>query len=392
MFVDEITIKVKGGDGGPGALSFHREKYLPKGGPDGGDGGKGGDVYVVGDENLETLNFYHSKKKLVAESGSQGQGNRKSGRDGADLYIRVPLGTCVYNADTGKFLGEILSPSDKLLVAKGGKGGRGNSNFLSNRYRAPQVAEKGEPGEEVRITLVLKSITDVAIIGLPNSGKSTLLSLLTNAKPKIAEYPFTTTEPVFGVFDTGLRLVRLVEIPAIIEGSHRGSGLGNKFLKHAERARVLLLLFEKEEDLDIIKTELSLYNDNLLKKDIITFHKDDIYSESRLETLKDRITDIFDSLKLSVPLSLEEERLSIEMEPLSIEKIGETFYVSSKDLAKDLRRIDFTQRDHHLLLNPLIKRYGLLDALRRNGAKEGDRVIIEGIPFVMLEGRIKYEF
>lgn len=392
MFIDEVIIKVKGGDGGPGALSFHREKYLPKGGPDGGDGGKGGDVYIIGDENLETLNFYHSKKKLIAQSGSQGQGNRKSGKDGADLYVRVPLGTCVYNADTGRFLGEILSSLDKLLVARGGRGGRGNSNFLSNKYRAPQVAEKGEIGEEVRISLILKAITDVAIIGLPNSGKSTLLSLITNAKPKIAEYPFTTTEPVFGVFDTGLRLIRLVEIPGIIEGSHRGSGLGNKFLKHAERARVLILLFEREEDLEVIKTELSLYNDNLLTKDIITFRRDDIYNTDRIETLKNRISDIFNSIKYPTPISLEEEKLSIEMEPISIKKMGETFYVYSKDLAKDLRRIDFTQRDHHLLLNPLIRRYGLLDALRRSGAKEGDKIVIEGIPFVMLEERIRYEF
>lgn len=392
MFIDEVVIKVKGGDGGPGALSFHREKYLPKGGPDGGDGGKGGDVYIIGDENLETLNFYYSKKKLIAQSGSQGQGNRKSGKDGADLYIRVPLGTCVYNTDTGRFLGEILTPLDKLLVAKGGKGGRGNSNFLSNKYRAPQVAEKGEMGEEVRITLILKAITDVAILGLPNSGKSILLSLLTNAKPKIAEYPFTTTEPVFGVFDTGLRLVRLVEIPALIEGSHRGSGLGNRFLKHAERARLLILLFEREEDLDIIRSELSLYNDSLLKKDIITFRKDDIYDADKLEALKNKITGMFNSLKYSTPLSLEEEKLTIEMEPLSIRKVGETFYVHSRDLAKDLKRIDFTQRDHHLLLNPLIRRYGLLDALKRNGAKEGDKVVIEGMAFIILGERIKYEF
>ncbi|MCX7796426.1 MAG: GTPase ObgE [bacterium] len=392
MFIDEVTIKVKGGDGGPGALSFHREKYLPKGGPDGGDGGKGGDVYVIGDENLETLNFYRSKKKLIAQSGSQGQGNKKSGKDGVDLYIRVPLGTCVYNTDTGRFLGEILLPSDKLLVARGGRGGRGNSNFLSNKYRAPQVAEKGEMGEEVRITLVLKAITDVAIIGLPNSGKSTLLSLLTNAKPKIAEYPFTTTEPVFGTFDTGLRLIKLVEIPAIIEGSYKGLGLGNKFLKHAERASLLILLLEKEKDLEIIKTELSFYSDNLLTKDIIIFYKDDIYDTDKLETLKNKITDMFTTFRYSTPISLEEERLSIEMESLSVKRIGETFYVFSKDLAKDLRRIDFTQRDHHLLLNPLIRRYGLLDALKRSGAKEGDKVIIEGVPFIMLEERIKYEF
>lgn len=390
MFVDEIVIKVKGGDGGPGALSFHREKYLPKGGPDGGDGGKGGDVYIIGDENLETLNFYHSKKKLSAESGSQGQGNKKSGKDGEDLYLRVPLGTCVYNVDNGKFLGEILSPYDKLLVAKGGRGGRGNSNFLSNRYRAPQVAEKGEVGEEVRISLVLKAITDIAIIGLPNSGKSTLLSFLTNARPKIADYPFTTTEPVFGVFDTGIRLLKLVEIPAIIEGSYRGFGLGNKFLKHAERARLLILLFENEKDLDVLKSELSHYNETLLKKDIIVFSKDDIFIEDKIESLRNRIIDAFSS-KSSIPVSLENERIDVEMEPLSIEKIGRTFYISSRDLAKDIRRIDFSQRDHHLLLNPLIKRYGLLDALRRNGAEEGDKIIIEGIPFILLGGRIRYE-
>lgn len=390
MFVDEVSIIVKGGDGGPGALSFHREKYLPKGGPDGGDGGKGGDVYVIGDENLETLNFYLSKKRLIAESGSQGQGNRKSGKDGEDLYLRVPLGTCVYNSENQKLLGEILSNNDKILVAKGGKGGRGNSNFLSNKYRAPQVAERGEPGEKVKITLVLKSIVDVAILGFPNSGKSTLLSLITNAHPKIRDYPFTTTEPVFGVYDNQIRLIKFVEIPAIIDGSHRGLGLGNKFLKHAERASVLLIIFNEEREVEIVKKELALYDESLLKKSIITFPRSDLFVENRLEELKAEILKLLSSSK-EVLSYVESENLDVEIQPIYVEKIGDTFYVSGSDLVRAIRRIDFTQRDHHLLLNPLIRRFGLLDALRRNGVKEGDKVIIEGVPFTMLEGRIKCE-
>lgn len=390
MFVDEVTLIVKGGDGGPGALSFHREKYLPKGGPDGGDGGKGGDVYIIGDENLETLNFYLSKKRLSAESGSQGQGNRKSGKDGEDLYLRVPLGTCVYNSESGRFIGEVLSNNDKILVARGGRGGRGNSNFLSNRYRAPQVAEKGELGEKVKITLVLKSIVDVAILGFPNSGKSTLLSLITNAHPKIGDYPFTTTEPVFGVLDTEIRLIKFVEIPAIIDGSHKGQGLGNKFLRHAERATILLIMFNEEREIEIIKNELSYYSEALLKKPIVTFPKVDLFIENRIEELKEEIISLLNYSK-ETPSSAGDEYLNIELQPLSVEKIGDTFYISSNDLVKAMKRIDFTQRDHHLLLNPLIRRFGLLDALKRSGAKEGDKVIIGGIPFTMLEGRIRCE-
>jgi len=170
MFIDSVQIKVASGKGGDGMVHMHREKYRPRGGPDGGDGGKGGDVYITGDRDLETLNFYLSKKRLSAGSGSQGQGNRKSGKDGEDLYLRVPLGTCVYNSENGRFLGEVLFQDDKILVAKGGRGGRGNSNFLSNKYRAPRVVERGETGEKAKITLVLKSIVDVAILGFPNSG------------------------------------------------------------------------------------------------------------------------------------------------------------------------------------------------------------------------------
>jgi len=390
MFVDEVNIIVSGGDGGPGALSFHREKYLPKGGPDGGDGGKGGDVYITGDRDLETLNFYLSKKRLSAGSGSQGQGNRKSGKDGEDLYLRVPLGTCVYNSENGRFLGEVLFQDDKILVAKGGRGGRGNSNFLSNKYRAPRVAERGETGEKAKITLVLKSIVDVAILGFPNSGKSTLLSLITNAHPKVGDYPFTTTEPVFGVLSDKVRPVKFVEIPAIVDGSHKGLGLGNKFLRHAERASVLLIMFNEEKEIEIVRNELSYYSEDLLKKSTVTFSKNDLFIENKIEELKEEILKLLDYSK-EVFSSKEDKQSDVELQPLYIEKIENTFYVSSNDLIRAIRRIDFRQRDYHLLLNPLIRKFGLLDALKNSGAKDGDKVIIGGIPFTMLEGRIRCE-
>lgn len=389
MFVDEVILVVKGGDGGPGAISFHREKYYPKGGPDGGDGGKGGDVYIVGDKNLDTLNLYLSKKRFSAESGSPGQGDRKSGKDGEDLYLRVPLGTCIYNSEDGRFIGEILSHNEKIRVAKGGRGGRGNSNFLSNKYRAPQVAERGESGEKIKITLILKSIVDIAILGFPNSGKSTLLSLLTNAHPKIEDYPFTTTEPVFGVLDSELRPIKFVEIPALIEGSHKGKGLGSKYLRHAERASILIVVFDEEKEIEVVKNEISYYSESLLKKPIVTFPKKDLFTESKIEGLKEEIIRLLDSSRETPPLK--EDRISVELQPLSVEKIGDIFYVSGSDLIKAIRRIDFTQRDHHLLLNPLIKRFGVIDILKRSGAKEGDKVIIGGVPFTMLEGRIRYE-
>lgn len=389
MLVDEVNITVKGGNGGPGSLSFHREKFLPKGGPDGGDGGKGGDAYIVADENMDSLHLYISKRKLEAESGTQGQGNKKTGKNGKDLFIGVPLGTCIYS-DTGRFLGEILSKSDKILVARGGRGGRGNSNFLSNRYRAPEVAERGELGEEVRFHLILKFLVDVAILGLPNRGKSTLLSLLTNAHPKIAEYSFTTTEPNFGVLDTGINFIRFIDLPAIVKDSYKGVGLGNEFLRHGERASIILILFDKEEEIKIIKDELELYNKTFLNKHIISFPTRDLSNMDRLNSLKDEIIDSFNKI-IPKASSIETSEYIVEMEPVVIEKINGKFYVKSRELSKDIGRIDFTQGDYHLLLNPLFKRYGLLEALKRHGATDGTKVFIEDIPFTIVEGRMYCE-
>ncbi|MGB9682633.1 MAG: GTPase ObgE [bacterium] len=388
MFVDEVNIIVKGGDGGHGALSFHREKFLPKGGPDGGDGGKGGDVYIVGDENIDSLRLYISKRNLEAESGTFGQGNNKSGKNGKNLYVGVPLGTCIYSEN--RFLGEVLSKSDRILVAKGGRGGRGNSNFLSNRYRAPEVAEKGEPGEEVRLHLILKSLVDVAIVGFPNRGKSLLLSLLTNAHPKIADYPFTTTEPNFGVLDTGINLIRFVDLPAIIKGSYSGLGLGNKFLRHGERARIIVILFETREEIEIIKEELSLYNRDFLEKHMILVPREDLSSEEKLSSLREEIIRLFNAARGRIS-STEDSEYIVEMEPVVIEKRNGRFYIKNKSLSKDIGRIDFNQRDYHLLLDPLFRRYGILDALKRYGATEGSKVFINDIPFVVSEGRIRCE-
>lgn len=388
MFVDEVNITVKGGSGGPGALSFHREKFLPKGGPDGGDGGKGGDVYVVANENMDSLRLYISKRNLEAESGSQGEGNRRSGKNGKDLYVGVPLGTCIYSDN--RFLGEILSKSDRILVARGGRGGRGNSNFLSNRYRAPEVAERGEPGEEVKLHLILKSLVDVAIVGLPNRGKSLLLSLITNARPKIADYPFTTTEPNFGVLDTGIRLIRFVDLPALIKDSHNGIGLGNKFLRQGERASIVLILFDKEEEIEVVKQELGLYDEVFLEKHIITFPTKDLSESDRILSLKNEIINLFNTIKPKAS-SFEHLEYTVEMEPVVIEKRNGKFYVKSKELSRNIGRIDFTQRDYHLLLNPLFKRYGILEALKRYGATDGSKIFIEDIPFTMVEGRIHYE-
>lgn len=388
MFVDEVNIKVKGGDGGPGALSFHREKFLPKGGPDGGDGGKGGDVYIIADENMDSLRLYLSKRSLEAESGAFGQGNNKSGKNGKNLYIGVPLGTCIYSDN--RFLGEILSKRDSVLVARGGRGGRGNSNFLSNRYRAPEVAERGEPGEEVRLHLILKSLVDVAIVGLPNRGKSLLLSLVTNAHPRIADYPFTTTEPNFGVLDTGIKLIRFVDLPALIKDSHKGAGLGNRFLRHGERASILVVLFDREEEVELVKEELGLYDKRFLDKEMVLFHTPDLSSKDKISVLKEEIVRLFNATTSKIS-SVEDSEYTVEMEPVVIEKKDGRFYIKSKDLSRDIGRIDFTQRDYHLLLDPLFRRYGILEALKRYGATEGSKVFIDDIPFTILEGRIRCE-
>src|SRR5215211_3676280 len=282
MFIDQVKIHVKSGKGGDGMMHFRREKFIPLGGPDGGDGGKGGDIILEVKSTLNTLSSYRQNQKFRAEDGVKGGPSQMSGRYGNDLILYVPPGTVIFDADTGELLGDLTKPGEKLTVLKGGRGGRGNQHFATSRNQVPQTAEKGEPAQEKRVRLELKLIADVGLIGVPNAGKSTLLTVLTNAKPKIASYPFTTLEPNLGVANIDINTtVVLADIPGLIEGASQGVGLGHDFLRHIQRTRVLVHLLDglSEDpiaDYSQINSELSLFDPNLGKKpQIVALNKID---------------------------------------------------------------------------------------------------------------------
>ena len=282
MFIDQVEIHVKSGKGGDGMVHFHREKFIPRGGPDGGDGGKGGDVILEVKSTLNTLSSFRQNQKFKAEDGVKGGPSQMSGRYGNDLILYVPPGTVIFDADTGELIGDLTQPGQQLTILKGGRGGRGNQHFATSRNQVPRTAEKGEPAQEKRIKLELKLIADIGLIGVPNAGKSTLLSELTNAKPKIAPYPFTTLEPNLGVanIDDNTTVV-LADIPGLIEGASQGAGLGHDFLRHVQRTRVLIHLLDglSEDpvaDYSQINSELSLFDPNLAKKpQIVALNKID---------------------------------------------------------------------------------------------------------------------
>jgi GTP-binding protein len=286
MFADHVRIHVAAGDGGDGSRSFRREAHVPRGGPDGGDGGDGGDVILVAEPGMTTLGDFRRRRHVRAKPGGRGPGRKAHGRNGHDVVLPVPPGTVVRaaegNGEPGAWLGELLVPGDRLVVARGGRGGRGNVHFVTPTHRAPTHFEKGQPGEERWIELELKLIADIGLIGVPNAGKSTLLSVLTNAKPKIAPYPFTTLEPNLGVanIDDHTTVV-LADIPGLIEGAAHGAGLGHDFLRHIQRTRVLIHLLDglSEDpvaDYSQINSELSLFDPNLAKKpQIVALNKID---------------------------------------------------------------------------------------------------------------------
>jgi GTPase len=272
MFTDQVVIHVKSGKGGDGMVHFRREKFIPRGGPDGGDGGKGGDVIFEVKTTLNTLSSFRQNQKFKAEDGVKGGPAQMSGRYGSDLILYVPPGTVVFDADSDELIGDLTKPGETLTVLKGGRGGRGNQHFATSRNQVPRTAEKGEPAQEKHIRLELKLIADIGLIGIPNAGKSTLLSVLTNARPKIAAYPFTTLEPNLGVanIDDDTTVV-LADIPGLIEGASQGAGLGHDFLRHIQRTRVLVHLLDglSEDpvaDYSQINSELSLFDPNLARK------------------------------------------------------------------------------------------------------------------------------
>lgn len=274
MFIDEASITVSGGDGGNGVTSFRREKFVPKGGPDGGDGGHGGAVVLVADPSLSTLLPFRYRRLFRAERGRHGQGSNKTGRSGKDLFVRVPVGTVVLDGDGTRLLADLNRPDKRFDAVQGGIGGRGNARFTSSTNQAPTRCEAGRPGAELRLRLELKLLADVGLLGFPNAGKSTLISRISAARPKIAEYPFSTTEPHLGVVDLGeYRTFVVADIPGLIEGAHEGHGLGDRFLRHVERCRLLLHLVDVtdgEQDpvqrIEILNRELESFRRELAEK------------------------------------------------------------------------------------------------------------------------------
>ena len=293
-FLDQAKIYIKAGNGGSGSASFRREKFVEYGGPDGGDGGDGGSIIVQSDRNLNTLIDFRYAQHFKAQHGKPGSKRNKTGANGEDLILRVPLGTQVYEEDNNTLIYDFTKNKEKYLVASGGKGGLGNVRFKSSTNRAPRKKTNGKLGEEFWVWLQLKVIADIGIIGKPNAGKSSLLAALTRAKPKIANYPFTTINPNLGVSYYGGKEITLADIPGLVEGAHKGVGLGDKFLRHIERCKILLHLIDLSEDnlfysYKKIKLELSNYDKNLIKKkEIIFFNKSDLFEDNEInEKLKE---------------------------------------------------------------------------------------------------------
>jgi len=299
MFIDRAKIHVQGGDGGNGVTAFRREKFVPRGGPSGGDGGRGGDVVLVADASLNTLLHLRYNPQHIAERGSHGEGSNRSGHTGADLIVRVPVGTQIFDAATGDLLHDLSHDGDRWLAARGGRGGFGNAHFTTSTNRAPRYHQSGSKGEELDLQLELKLLADVGLVGFPNAGKSTFISTVSAARPKIADYPFTTLEPHLGVVDLGdFRTFVIADIPGLIEGAHTGAGLGDRFLRHIERTKLLLHLVDVSSasgreavgDYETVNRELASYNQDLATRPqfVVATKIDALDEPERLESLKRR--------------------------------------------------------------------------------------------------------
>jgi GTP-binding protein len=298
VFIDEVLITVKAGDGGNGCLAFRREKFVPRGGPSGGDGGRGGDVCMVASVHHNTLLHFRFNPEHTAERGRHGEGSNRTGRDGKSITLPVPVGTVVYNAETREKLADFTTPGQEVTIAHGGRGGRGNARFATSTHQAPTEHEEGKPGDFLKLQLELKLLADVALVGFPNVGKSTLISRLSAAKPKIADYPFTTLEPNLGVVQAGDRTFVLADIPGLIEGAHEGHGLGIRFLKHVERTRLLVHMVDVSDfsgrdpahDFDVVMEELASFSGDLAAKPMIVVASktDACQDQSRMAAVREK--------------------------------------------------------------------------------------------------------
>ena len=419
MFYDYVKIFVKAGDGGNGIVTFRREKYVPMGGPSGGDGGDGADVVFVADEGLTTLVDFKYRQHYKAERGENGMRKNMHGKNGRDLIVKVPVGTIVRDDATGEVLADIVEKNQRVVVAKGGRGGRGNARFQSAKNRAPEIAENGEPGEERWLRLELKLLADAALVGLPNAGKSTLISRVSGSKPKIADYPFTTLHPNLGVveLEPGMSFV-LADIPGLIEGAAEGVGLGHRFLRHVERSRLLLHLVDMSglgeqepwEDFYTIDKELELYREDLAqRKRIIVANKmempgaEEKLTEFKQHIGKDRngedyrifpisaltgkglnelmynVYEILQNTPLSEPAARSEARHTVvtAAPEFAIEREEDGLWRVTGDKVEKLVIMTNWEHDDSLRrLQNILTKIGLDDALRQAGAKDGDLIRI----------------
>ena len=413
MFTDYVKITIKSGDGGDGAVTFRREKYVAAGGPDGGDGGRGGSIYFRVDPNANTLIDFRYTKKFKAENGENGSGGHKYGKSGQDLYINVPIGTIIKDAETGKVVADLSHEGQEELVLRGGRGGKGNSHFATATRQVPRFAQAGEEGEEKEIILELKLLADVGLLGFPNVGKSTFLSIVTDAKPKIANYHFTTIEPNLGVVKTehGESFV-IADIPGIIEGASEGVGLGIQFLRHVERTRLLLHVIDVSgvegrdpvQDFYTINEELKTYSEKLsTRKQIIVANKIDIMQDEtgykELEALAkkegleiykisgatgegvskllDRVAEVLKTLPKEELVEVEDRvvyTLEEDKDEFTVRKENDVFIIEGKAINRLMGRINVDDNESMYYFQKSLKNLGIEDELKKQGIKEGDTV------------------
>ncbi len=427
MFVDKVKIYIKGGDGGNGQKAFRREKYVPMGGPAGGDGGKGGNIVFQVDEGLRTLLDFRYQKHFKADRGEHGRSKAQHGANAEDLIVRVPPGTVIIDDDTKEILADLTREGQSTIAAKGGRGGRGNMRFVSPSNTAPDIAEKGEPGQERYIVLELKVLADVGLVGFPSVGKSTLLASVSKAKPKIASYHFTTLVPNLGLVDVGDgRSFVLADLPGLIEGAHLGAGLGHQFLRHIERTRVVVHIVDMAateardpyEDWVKINTELEAYNMNLMNRpQIIVANKMDLpEAEDLIKQFREKIGDKYPIIPISAvtkqgvqellytiadtldkiptkPLIEEvesEERKVYKYESKNkdefhIRRENEIFVLESEKIEKLFKMTDFNQYDAVQRFARILRKMGVDKELRNMGAKNGDSVRIADFEFEFVE-------
>ena len=415
MFLDIVNIYAKAGNGGDGKVSFHREKYVMCGGPDGGDGGKGGSVIFVADSSLTSLVDFKFKKHFRAENGAPGEGGNCFGKNGKDIVVKVPTGTIIRDKETGGIIADMYSDGEEKVILKGGKGGRGNARFATPTRRTPSFAELGEITVERTLTLELKTIADVGIVGFPNVGKSTLLSVLTNAKPKIANYHFTTLSPNLGVIKAFDKSYVIADIPGLIEGAANGLGLGHTFLRHVERVRLLVHVVDISgiegrdpvDDYHAIREELKQYNERLAAlPEIIVLNKTDLLGEegavarfeekvgkktiaisaaayANIDALVKRIFAVLNELPAPAPMEFEPfEYAKSDPNAFEVKLLQQGTYEVTGGLVEMLiRKVVLSDHESNRYFQNVLKEKGVIDRLRELGAKDGDTIIVGDVEF-----------